>query len=210
MTLLFPHTPHAVSQQVLSQRPLKHTWSLTTSPHLLHHHPGSHHISSHLDSTPDPAPATCSRPCSRVTCFHHSNGHGPVKMSATSGLFSAHESRMAPITKKQTQSSPELPGSALLMVLTIPPSTESCFSSNPGHVPASAISLYTKHFPRSHRAHRLTSFSSHCTSSERPSLTLLIPHSGLCFSLQFSAFTARHHVTQPRLCSLAISPRGSS
>lgn len=36
------------------------------------------------------------------------------------------------------------------------------------------------------------------------------PHSGLCFSLQFSAFTARHHVTQPRLCSLAISPRGSS
>ena len=60
------------------------------------------------------------------------------------------------------------------------------FFQHPSHVPASAISLYTKHFPRSHRAHCLTSFSSHCTSSERPSLTLLIPHSGLYFSLVFS------------------------
>ena len=123
-----PHTPHAVSQQVLSRWPLKH--SGVWPHHLLHHHPGSHHISSHLDFTSDPVPATCFRPCSCVICSHHSSVRGPVKMSVTSGLPSAHKSPMAPITKQQLQSSPGLPGSALLMVLIILPSTDSCFSSN--------------------------------------------------------------------------------
>lgn len=159
MALLSPHT--TCSQPA---SPLTATLKHRESDHflaLLHHHPGSHHVSSpHLDSTPDPAPATCSRPCSRVICSHHSNGHGPVKNVSPSGLSSAHESRMAPITK-QPQSSPRLPGSALLMVNLYPlPRILLFFQPRPCsclcyfYTPPSTSS-------RSHRAHRLTSF---CTT----------------------------------------------
>lgn len=105
-------------------------WSLTTLCHLLHHHPGSHHISSHLDSTSDAVWAARFRPRSGVVYSHHSKVRGPVKMSVTSGLSSARKFPMAPVAKQQLQSSPELPGSALLVVLTILPSTDSCFFSN--------------------------------------------------------------------------------
>lgn len=54
----------------------------------------------------------------------------PAKMSVTSGLSSAHNFPMAPIAKKKLKSLPEQPGSALPMLLTILPSTDSCFSSN--------------------------------------------------------------------------------
>lgn len=71
-------------------------------------------------------------------------------------------------------------------MLIILPSTNSCFSSNTQPCSCLCYFLIYKALPQIPQGSLPHFFSSHCTSSERPSLTLLIPHSGLYFSLVFS------------------------